>query len=419
MGDISLQSSYMRKSANPACISRLDTYTTRFTALSRQIISCSHLSNNEIDKFSDSLLQLQDILPPEERFDKSWLCADTELPQWPSNLHAIMLHSNIHDYLILLNRRRQDNNRLKRSPQSGVQTTSERTQERGYFRVISSCHELLSAFSLLHQRIPIGLAYWDVGQQAFNAAMVLGLNILETRDFTDLGTVMAARDIFGDMQVKQICQAAKLAVSRLNIVLEAINGSRPSLDEKVMSNRGMILAEDPEIRGAVGEPYNPLTLRLSDGGRLRPNMNGSRLASSSPSTQYSDVHRKTQAKQEINGRVEEFGDIPRYQSPCGTVNNFPPTTGYNKDLQSALPFPSTIVARDGDKRPYNTGVDDPRKMLRMGTWPSSMSSACTMGNQNATPYVYTSAGLPQHHQQPVSYPSSEPGPLGYAFPNNY
>lgn len=418
IGDVS-QSSHMRKSANPACISRLDIYTTRYTTLSRQIISCSKLTNDEIDKFTDSLLQIQDILPPEERFDKSWLCSGTELPEWPSNFHAAVIHSNMHNYLILLNRRRQDINHLKRSAQSGAQTASQRIQESGYLRVISSCHEVLSAFSFIHQRIPIGLAYWEVGQQAFNAAMILGLNIIETRDLTDFRTVVAARDIFGEMQVNFICQASKLAVSRINTVLEAINGSRPNLDEKVMSNCGMILAEDPEIRGAVGETYNPMTPRLSDGGRLRPNMNDSRGASASPSSRYSDVDRKTQAKQEINGQVEGFKDIPRYQSPSGNVNHFPATTSYNKEIQPTLPFPSTMVGREGGKRPYNTGVDHPRKMLRMGTWPSSMSSASTMGNQNATPYVYTSAGPPQHLQQSVTYPSSEPGSLGYVFPNNY
>lgn len=425
MGDMSLQSSYMRKTFSPPYISRLDTYTTKFTALSRQIVSCSHLTNPEIDKFTDSLLELQGILPPEERFDQSWLHSNTELPRWPSNLYATTIHSNMHNYLILLNRRRQESNYSKKSPQSGIHATPERVSERkGYSRVISSCHEVLSAFTLLHRRIPIGLSYWENGQQAFNAAMILGLNILETGDFTDLPAVVTARDIFGEMQAKGICRPAKLAVSRLNVVLEATRVNGPTMDEKVMGNHGMILTEDPEIRGAVGEPYTPVVFRSGDNEQLRRNMDRSRLDVVSPKAQYSNSDRQDKIKVEKNDRGEGVGVIPRYQSSPEfkeePVNDIPALTDYNKSPQMTMPFPSTIVGRDGNRQPYNTGIQDPRRMIRMGPYgqePSSIPTTSTLGGHIGLPFVYSDGGPPQHYQ-PRSHPVSTQGPLGYAFSNH-
>lgn len=400
VGNIGWIPSNILENSDRAFTSRLEAYVTKLTSMGRDILSRSHLTNSDIDHFTDSLLHvLQDI--PEEGFgfNKSWLCADTAIPEWPSNMHAAMLHSYIHGYIILLNRRRQDSRHLKGS--SGIQARSERMQEKGYCHVISSCHEVLSTFSLLHQRIPIGLAYWEVGQQAFNAAMILGLNILETRDFTDLRAMVSARDIFEEMKVKHICRAANLAVPRLDALLELINGKSTNFGrEKVMSNHGMILAEDPEIRGTSAKPYAPLTLRFDDDVQTRPNVDGSHVHYAPANARYSGVDQKKQVKRERNDRVQGFGNTPghRYKSPSGRMNEFPAEASYSTELKTGLPFPSTIAGRHGDKRPYNTGVDDSLKAVSMDTWPSSTPPVCTRENQYAYANVYTSAGTEHHHQ---------------------
>ncbi|KAK2756107.1 hypothetical protein FQN54_005515 [Arachnomyces sp. PD_36] len=406
MGDKSLHASFL-KEADPGPVSSINTYTTKYIEISRQIISCENLTNPEIDKFTDSLLRLQDTLPPEERFDHSWLSSDAELPL--VNLNALNLHSSLHNYLILLNRRRQP-------PLSGIQSAPERGQKRGYIRVISSCHEVLSVFSVVHQRLQIGLTYWEIGQQAFNAAMILGLNIIETGDFTDLPVVVATRDIFHEMWVKDICRPAGLAVERLDKLLKAAESNESSMNEKVMENRGMFLVEDPEIRGELGD-WMPIVFLPGDEGppsnitEPRPNV-------TSPEARYPNPDRPKQAKEERGDGGKYPGGIRSARGRKGQGVNDPPfKTEYEEDPQVGLPFPSTIVGRDGDRRPYNTGIDDPRKRPRTGPYNYGLAvppAAVSPETQNNLPHAY-----PDRRQYQPQDPSSAPGPLGYVFSDEY
>lgn len=84
---------------------RLEMYLNQYTILSRQIISCESLTNTKIDEFTDRLLQLQETLPTLVRFKASWLDED-DAPEWPLNFHAAVFHCNIHNYLILLIKKR-------------------------------------------------------------------------------------------------------------------------------------------------------------------------------------------------------------------------------------------------------------------------------------------------------------------------
>lgn len=260
---------------------RLEMYINQYTILSRQIISCDSLTNTKIDEFTDRLLQLQETLPTLVRFKASWLDED-DAPEWPLNFHAAVFHCNIHNYLILLNRKRQGSAAARDRPRKGSSGDDCPRPERGYETVISSCHEVLRAFFYLHKHLPVSLVHWSLGQQAFNAAMLLTLDMLERHpsDTADLKAVACAYDIFREMHEKSVCRPAKMAVERLKEVLDAVaasqnnhgNGSPQQQPQKqetetVMSNRGMILVEDPEIRATIGNGnayYAPPGFRAAD-----------------------------------------------------------------------------------------------------------------------------------------------------------
>lgn len=243
---------------------RLEMYLNQYTILSRQIISCESLTNTKIDEFTDRLLQLQETLPALVRFKESWLDEEecqVVAPEWPLNFHAAVFHCYIHNYLILLNRKRQGSAAGRGRPKKH----SDDKPERGYATVISSCHEVLRTFFYCRKNIPISLVHWSLSQQAFNAAMLLTLNMLERRpsDRADFQAVASAYNIFREMQEKSVSRPAKMAVERLKGVLDAVTAMQNNdyghhqqqqklqETETVMSNRGMILIEDPEIRATA------------------------------------------------------------------------------------------------------------------------------------------------------------------------
>ncbi|KAJ9200415.1 transcriptional regulator family: Fungal Specific TF [Paecilomyces variotii] len=235
---------------------RLETYINQYTVLSRQILSCDNLTNGRIDAFSDRLLQLLDTLPSLVRFNSSWLKEGCDnVPEWPLNFHAAMFHSNTHNYLILLNRQRQIGTVEKKQKKTDVYRP-----EPGYATVVSSCHEVLQAFFYLHKYLPDKLAHWPICQHAFNAAMLLGFNVLEHGCHAGSGdhkTVASTYSIFHELHETGVSRPAKLATLRLRELLDRITHKEPILDQRLMGSHGMLLVEDPEIRGMVGNAYAP------------------------------------------------------------------------------------------------------------------------------------------------------------------
>lgn len=237
---------------------RLETYVNQYTVLSRQILSCDSLTNTRIDGFSDRLLQLLETLPSLVRFNASWLDDRCDsVPEWPLNFHATMFHSNTHNYLILLNRQRQIGTAEKKTKKVTVHRP-----EPGYATVVSSCHEVLRAFFYLRKHLPPTLAHWSICQQAFNAAMLLGLNVIEYGSSAgpeDVRVVASTYSIFLDLQESRVCRPAKLAAQRLGDILNRITHHQGIPDRKIMDSHGMLLVEDPEIRGMIGNAYTPFS----------------------------------------------------------------------------------------------------------------------------------------------------------------
>jgi hypothetical protein len=301
-----------------SAVLRLATYINQFTILARQILSCDELDNTKIDDFSDRLLQLLDTLPAVIQFEESWLEPDREIPEWPLEAHAAMFFSKTHNYLILLNRQRQENTERESYQQSPNQTQplpdgDIRNQDRrGYNRILKSCRELLKAFTFFKLRLRPAMMCWTMGQQAFNAAMILTVSMVETGSTADWSAVSRAYYTFAEMRDKGIHQLARLACERLMDLFKNLRNA--DTKEKVMSQNGMVLLEDPGLQGFIPEKYRPLTFQMAGTDIPLSLENG-------PSWAVEDWGRKPAKRRRynFNGGMETTSNIHDEKGECSPV----------------------------------------------------------------------------------------------------
>ncbi|KAI9785591.1 MAG: hypothetical protein M1835_003314 [Candelina submexicana] len=223
---------------NPTVL-RVAEYINQFTILARQILSSDRLSNIKIDEFTDKLLALRDTLPECVQFDEQWLQAQKDIPDWP--LDAIAAGK-------------------RDSSDSAVEVSQDDSAPaRGRKRVLMSCRALLTAFEFFSTRVRAAMICWTMGQQAFNAAMILTLAMMEDDDDRDMGLVHRTYNTFSEMNQKGIHKLAGMAVEKLGSLIKGFEESA----ETVMGNTGMILLEDPGLQGFIGEGFAPLGFQMA------------------------------------------------------------------------------------------------------------------------------------------------------------
>ena len=260
-------------------IQSLSNYDSHFTLLGRQILSSTPWSNPQIDKYSDDLLALQRTIPSHLQFDVSWLNEDKQLPSWPLEVQAGLLHCKLHNLLILLNRQRVENDRnenhryMRASANAGHAT-------RGRQRALQSCRSLLLAFECFTTRARVGLMCWELGQMAFNAAMILTLSMLETGETQDLMPVQQVYSAFLEMNKLGIHKLAGAAVDRLGNLMKEFR-TQDSTKQTVMGQEGMILLEDPGSTLSLTEDLPRLQERLA-GALSRPDIDFSASSEGPP-----------------------------------------------------------------------------------------------------------------------------------------
>ncbi|KAI9708288.1 MAG: hypothetical protein M1812_008046 [Candelaria pacifica] len=243
---------------NPTVL-RVAEYINQFTILARQILSSDRLSNIKIDEFTDKLLALKDTLPECVQFDEHWLDPRKDIPEWPLDAIAAVFHGKTHNFLALLNRQRQENSRRDSSDSAVEVSLDDSAPARGRKRVLMSCRALLTAFEFFSTRVRAAMICWTMGQQAFNAAMILTLAMIEDDDDGDMGLVHRTYNTFSEMNVKGIHKLAGMAVEKLGGLIRGLEEST----ETVMGNTGMILLEDPGLQGFIGEGFAPLGFHMA------------------------------------------------------------------------------------------------------------------------------------------------------------
>ena len=299
MGDCPAPEPILRDPVNQS----LSNYLAQFSVLGRQILSAAYLSNEQIDTFTDQLLALHETLPDMVRFDKSWLDKNKVLPDWPLDAQAGILHAKMHNFLLLLNRQRIENVRrgsedlhVEITPTPSAPTTP--GVPRGRERVLKSCRALLIAFEFFQSRVQAALICWELGQMAFNAAMILLLSMLETSDTQDLRAVERTYSAFLEMNKLGVHKLAGAAVERLGVILKEYRAGDPAT-ETVMGQQGMMLLEDPGLQGSMPESFSPLNFQMA-GGADTPGMQRSPTGSDSGSRPSpSQISRKKTGRRSI------------------------------------------------------------------------------------------------------------------------
>ena len=278
-------------------VQSLSNYISQFTILTRQILSTGYLTANQIDDFTEQLFALKHTLPSILQFNDTWLDISKPVPGWPLDMQAATLHAKTHTYILLLNRQRVStaNNQQQAGPSAANYSS------RGRRRVLQSCRAVLQAFEYFRTRAAAGLVCWTMGQQAYNAAVLLLLAMLETNEATDLETVQRAYSTFLEMQRLGIHRLAEAAVDRLGSLMKEVPTAQTP-KEAVMGQSGMILLEDPGLQGFVDGGFSPLSFLIT--GNTIPL---DRPRKQRRTTANNRDHEETDVKQGIAARPTKHG----------------------------------------------------------------------------------------------------------------
>ncbi|KAF2010673.1 hypothetical protein BU24DRAFT_496612 [Aaosphaeria arxii CBS 175.79] len=282
---------------------RFAEFVYQFTLLARQVLSSDRLNNHKIDEFTDLFRSLLETMPEQLHFNESWLDEGTEIPEWPLGPMAAAFYCKTLNYLILLNRQRLEKplrfqstmsatakpslppfNPVKVASAQPPRTALSDPALRGRALVLSCCEDLLTTFLFYYSRVPVALISWTIGQQAFNASMILILDALENRDLRRIWKVEKAYVVFTQLDENRVHRLAKLAVERISWGLGELKrmqddaaaamarpvGHTQGADESeaipcttttfdtVMGNTGMFLLEDPGLQVVAPEDFSPL-----------------------------------------------------------------------------------------------------------------------------------------------------------------
>ncbi|KAG9875263.1 hypothetical protein KCV05_g22416, partial [Aureobasidium melanogenum] len=255
----------------------------QLTIHGRQILSSNQLTDSKIDMYTDRLIALWDTMPEPLQFNKSWIDEKTAIPEWPMETRAAISYCSIHNYIILLNRQRIENNRkspdyrprspgfpqLASIPDSSLpQTTYTPSPSpmvpRGRPLVIESCLALLDAFQFFHKRVPSALVDWTIGQQAFNACMILLLDGIDRESIEHIGRVEKAYMVFVEMDKAGMHQLTGLAMSRITDGLTCL---RQQSETRKRSMNAEGISPMNVQHSHEGVPHNPFDWDM--GQRLR------------------------------------------------------------------------------------------------------------------------------------------------------
>ncbi|KAF2720916.1 hypothetical protein K431DRAFT_313004 [Polychaeton citri CBS 116435] len=287
-------------------ILRLAEFVDHFTILARQILNSDGMMKlTQIDEYTDKLLGLWDTMPEALQFNESWCHQETTLPEWPLDVMSASLSGKVHSYIILLNRQRIERSSTtsasENSPTSGHHHLNHDhgmhpAPIRGRRLVINSSISLLHIFLFFQHRKPAVLICWTIGQQAFNACMILILDALETGNTGNEFIINQAYVLFTELSEKGVHKLAHFAVQRIADGLARLEQKRqdqqniptassPKLDVQlafeqsamgsdgaatglvsgtVMGNSGMFLLEDAGMQAlSQQQAFQPLVWSMA------------------------------------------------------------------------------------------------------------------------------------------------------------
>lgn len=405
-------------------IQSLSNYISQFTIVARQIMSTGHLTNCQIDSFTDQLLALKDTLPAAIRFDAGWLDEEKLLPQWPLNAQAAVFYGKTHNFLILLNRQRIENDR-RGSNDSAVNFSARDDSEnvpRGRERVLQSCRALLEALRFFGTRVRVAMICWTMGQQAFNAAMILTLAVIETGDTTDLPIIERAYAHFMEMSLLGIHKLAGVACEKLGTLMKQVHEGTAAPKEGVMGQQGMILLEDPGLQGFVPGGFSPLAFQMAGGEIERGNTGTGWSATTVPGMA-------------VGRAVVRGNNGPGWPARSNSAVQFAPNLTQRNDggeielgntgkarSANATPGVANANARSNNAAMFAKKLNQRKEKKAAGLKPKVPAKKPTLTEQRPSAPTRPSTNIPASASHPVLMTrgvSSSSGPHNEALTSNY
>ena len=360
----------------------LANYYVQLTLVGHRILSTQHVDNVQIDKFTDELQALSQSLPAPVRFDRSWLNREKDLLGWPLDVQAGLLHAKSHNLLIFLNQKRVDN--LRRDS-FGPPSGSPDCRPRGRIQVLESCRALLLAFEFFQTRVRAAMIHWSMGQMAFNAAMILTLSMLETRETLDLEAVQHTYAAFIEMNKLGVHKLAGAAVERLGSLMKDFP-SGDMVKEKVMGQQGMILLEEGGPQGYSSAGTSPCDLQIVHNSLLDRAGN-----------------RRSGTGFDFSNPLAPTAKSALAQRRKAHRNSYP-----GRDVRPRIPSkkPRLRIPRSPIHR-FSSGRLAPKKTKQE---PDSMNFAIDTSNINTTipPYTFISSNQPGPSSQQTMFFTAEP-----------
>ena len=370
-------------------VQSLSNYMSHFSLLGRQILSSGPLSNPQIDKYSDDLLALQRTIPNAMQFNVSWLHSDKSLPAWPLDAQAGLLHAKTNNLLILLNRQRIENSPRDSTNHRLVRaSTNANHVSRGRERVLQSCRAILIGFEFFATRVRAALMCWNMGQMAFNAAMLLTLSMLETGETQDLLPVQHVYSTFLEMNKLGIHKLAGAAVDRLGALMKEFR-SEDSANQTVMGQQGMMLLEDPGLPvTSLSEGFTPMNDQMAGGG-FNPALLLRRAATNiGHRTEGSQFARKRGGRKQMSSREQ------KNQQQRATKKRSSPKSSARQSTDRR--FSDSVTPRPQQRRRTNRSTPN-LSLMTHHPGQSVFSANSTPTVKNETLFPQTFEGFPNPH----------------------
>ena len=245
----------------------------RFNILARDILSGNASRNLKVDERTESMMSLLDSLPVEIRFHTEWLDKRITTPPWPMDMQIASLHQQIHNYIILVNRQRDEglpSPPNKACPAPAVSHAGRRDARRQQ-RVLESCREILTVLEYFSRRQDRGWINWSICQQAYNAAIVLGASLSKTHEGNDKALLVSTYHSFVGMHRLGIHRLAGSAAERLRKILRSVCTEGWRSDDPLPSRETILGQGSYQTSTRTNRPSSPIVNRSPPikGGRRR------------------------------------------------------------------------------------------------------------------------------------------------------
>ena len=250
----------------PSLTRKVIEHCYRFNALAREILSGDASTNIKVDERTETMVSLLDSLPVEIRFHTEWLDKSITTPPWPMDMQIASLHQQIHNYIVLFNRQRDENLPFppnKAGPTPAVSRVG-RPDARRQQRVLESCREILIVLEYFSSRQDRGWINWSICQQAYNAATVLGASLPRTHEGNDKGLLVNTYHSFVEMHRLGIHRLAGSAAERLGKILRNVCAEGRRSDDSLPSKETVVSQGSYQTSTRKSRPDSPTVNNMSN-----------------------------------------------------------------------------------------------------------------------------------------------------------